>query len=75
MIKQLHPTLKACKCGWIGKRSGLYRHFTEMQQYLTTTKRPELMCVLHGESVLNVDDPRLRKPSEAAMPPSVHSSR
>jgi hypothetical protein len=55
MIKKLHPTLKACACGFIGTRSQLYNHLRCPQ--LGATARE--FFTLHGEVPLNEDDPRL----------------
>jgi len=52
MIKQLHPTLKRCKCGFIGTRSALYKHFEPLTKLSDFTTK-------HGEVPLNEDDPRI----------------
>ena len=59
MIKQLHPTLKACKCGYIGSRAELYKHFDIVQAYFKEHGHEKEFSTLHGESVLNIDDPRI----------------
>ena len=53
----LHPTLKACKCGFIGTRSALYKHFKLWKYNMT----PKGFFEEHGEVPLNEDDPRLPK--------------
>jgi len=66
MIKQLHPTLKACKCGMVGTRSQLYKHFDYFYRKLAVevaTRRSDktlnqLFFTSHGEVPLNEDDPR-----------------
>jgi hypothetical protein len=71
-IKKLHPTLKACKCGFIGTRGQLYIHFSDAQSKLAEELRSEMGVGVatkvkfnqryyseHGEVVLNEDDPRL----------------
>jgi hypothetical protein len=58
MIKPLHPTLKACKCGFIGSRAQLYKHL-DLVSLLYLSSDPKAFWNDHGESVLNVDDPRL----------------
>jgi hypothetical protein len=62
MIKQLHPTLKACKCGFIGSRKMLYKHFDSTLDIWP--KETKGFFNVHGEVVLNVDDPRLAEPDE-----------
>jgi len=53
MIRQLHQNLKACKCGFIGNRSKLYKHFD-----LAKKVEGQLDLTKHGEVPLNEDDPR-----------------
>jgi hypothetical protein len=56
MIKPLHPTLKACRCGFIGPRSAFYKHLDfEVKNYTAA----RLFFLDHGEVPLNSDDPRL----------------
>jgi hypothetical protein len=56
VIKQLHPTLKACACGYIGSRTQLYKHFdTEHKQLGSSLK----FFAKHGEVPLNLGDARL----------------
>src|SRR6266478_6090809 len=58
MIKTLHPSLKACKCGYIGTRSELYRHFAQANSGIVKLSNAEFFG-RHGEVPLNVDDPRV----------------
>jgi hypothetical protein len=55
MIKPLHPTLKACHCGFIGTRSALYKHLDFEVKNYTNAKE---FFNQHGEAVLDVIDPR-----------------
>lgn len=60
MIKQLHPTLKACKCNYIGTKRELYKHFDDTRRTMKAMGEPAReFFVAHGEVPLNVDDPRL----------------
>ena len=63
MIKQLHPTLKACKCGYIGNKQSLYKHFEHVRTQLQShyPSQEDQFYFQHGESILNVDDPRLTR--------------
>jgi hypothetical protein len=56
----LHPTLKACKCGFIGTRSQLYKHFNREQEPVDglVDMDARTFFTLHGEVPLNEDDPR-----------------
>jgi hypothetical protein len=56
MIRSLHPTLKACKCGYIGSRSMFYKH---MDAEVTNYTSAQQFFINHGEAVLNIDDPRV----------------
>jgi hypothetical protein len=56
-IKQLHPTLKACKCGFIGTKTEFYNHMNETVKQYTAARQ---FFTEHGEAVLNFDDPRLK---------------
>ena len=60
MIKQLHPSLKACKCGYICTKRELYKHFEDIQRTMKALNEPiREFFAAHGEVPLNVDDPRL----------------
>jgi len=60
IMSKLHPTLKACKCGYIGVRKDLYRHLDQVQAHY---RRCEMTTgeffADHGEVPLNEDDSRL----------------
>jgi hypothetical protein len=63
---KLHPTLKACKCGFIGGRTQLYNHLKHaMLNYIgdgtpaSNTDAWRRYFNEHGESVLNEGDPRV----------------
>lgn len=66
-FKPSHPTLKACKCGYVGSRSQLYKHFDYFHRKLAVevaTGRShqtlnQLFFATHGEVPLNEDDPKL----------------
>jgi hypothetical protein len=65
MIKQLHPTLKKCKCHYIGTKRELYKHFDQVQRRMKVFGEPAReFFVAHGEVPLNVDDPRLNLESQ-----------
>jgi hypothetical protein len=57
MIKQLHPTLKACKCGLIASRTELYKHFDATR--FSDGQPVKGWFDMHGEVPLNMDDLRL----------------
>lgn len=58
-IKHLHPTLKACKCGFVGTRTGLLNHMGNQRRQLKLHgDSPREFYVLHGEVPLNEGDPR-----------------
>ena len=57
MTKQLHPTLKACNCGFIGPRTQFYKHMDLMVKEHSNAKE---FFKSHGEAVLNFDDPRVQ---------------
>lgn len=57
MIKQLHPTLKKCKCGFIGKRNELYKHLDRARSAFDPNSKN--FFKFHGEVPLNVDDPSI----------------
>ena len=60
MIKQLHPSLKACRCGYICTKRELYKHFDDIRRTLRVFgESPREFFAGHGEVPLNVDDPRL----------------
>jgi hypothetical protein len=65
MTKSLHPTLKACHCGFIGSRKAFYDHMNATVKEYTAAR---LFFLEHGEAVLNSDDPRL--PKEVPQPPT-----
>lgn len=54
---RIHPSLKACKCGFIGTRAQLYKHFDHWKDICR--ELGESFVHKHGESLLLVDDPRL----------------
>ncbi len=58
MIKTLHPSLKACKCGYVGTRSELYRHLAQANNGIVKLSNAEFFG-RHGEVPLNADDPRV----------------
>lgn len=58
-ISKLHPTLKLCKCGFIGNRSRFYAHMDNARRLLACHgDRLRELYVCHGELPLNEDDPR-----------------
>lgn len=60
MIKQLHPSLKKCACGYIGTKRELYKHFEDIQRTMKAMgESPREFWAGHGEVPLNVDDPKL----------------
>ena len=60
MIKQLHPSLKACKCGLICTKRELYKHFDDTRRTMKAFGEPAReFWAGHGEVPLNVDDSRL----------------
>jgi len=59
-IKKLHPTLKACACGFIGTSTQLYHHFEYARS--DNARRGLLERAFyedHGEVPLNEDDIRV----------------
>lgn len=60
MTKPLHPTLKACKCGYICTKRELYKHFDDIRRTMKAFgESPREFFAGHGEVPLNVDDSRL----------------
>jgi hypothetical protein len=60
MIKQLHPTLKKCRCHYIGTKRELYKHFDQVRRRMKVFgEPPREFFVAHGEVPLNTDDPKL----------------
>jgi hypothetical protein len=57
-IKKLHLTLRACKCGFIGTRTQLYKHFEVWKLNMPT----KAFFEEHGEVPFNEDDPRVPEP-------------
>jgi hypothetical protein len=57
----LHPTLKACKCGFIGTKRNLYKHFdSQYGKFGNDLMRLQSdFFIYHGEVPLNEDDPRI----------------
>lgn len=57
-IQKLHPTLKKCKCGFIGNRGQLYKHL-EHEKATWPETAPEAIKTyfqLHGEVPINEDE-------------------
>jgi hypothetical protein len=61
-IKKLHPTLKACKCGFMGSRTGLYNHLKQTERNVVKIMGYSWSdyYAKHGEVPLNEDDPRTK---------------
>lgn len=59
MIKQLHPTLKKCKCGLIGNKNTFYNHMDQMAEVIADAKE---FWAQHGEVPLNTSDPSITCP-------------
>ena len=57
MIRPLHPTLKKCKCGFIGNRHALYKHFDTIKRVEGTLNMSQ-----HGEVPLHIDHDILSTP-------------
>jgi hypothetical protein len=56
-IAKLHPTLKACSCGFIGSKSQYWKHYeTRMTEFDSIRD----FYKHHGEVPLNEDDPRVQ---------------
>lgn len=53
-IKHLHPQLKKCKCGFVGKRNRLYQHLEVFLQFHRGDT--QVFYSIHGEVPLNVGD-------------------
>lgn len=65
MIKPLHPSLKACKCGYICTKRELYKHFDDIRRTMKALNEPAREFFAgHGEVPLNVDDSRLNIESQ-----------
>lgn len=59
-FKPLHPTLKKCKCNYIGTKRELYKHFDDTRRTMKAMGEPAReFFVAHGEVPLNADDPRV----------------
>ncbi len=77
----LHPSLKKCKCGYIGTKRELYKHFDDIRRTMKAmNESAREFFAGHGEVPLRTDDPKLNLESqlEASLaeaennPPSGH---
>jgi hypothetical protein len=57
-IQRLHPTFKACSCGFVGTKTQFYRHIGEWMKQYTDSKK---FFKDHGEVPINEDDPRTQQ--------------
>jgi hypothetical protein len=57
-IQRLHPTFKACSCGFVGTRAQFYHHIGEWMKHYT---EPKKFFADHGEVPINEDDPRAQQ--------------
>jgi hypothetical protein len=53
-VKQLHPTLKKCACGWIGTKTKFFDHIDEAEGLEGLSAKE--FWTKHGEIPLNVGD-------------------
>lgn len=59
-FQPMHPTLKKCKCHYIGTKRELYKHFDDVRRRMKQFNEPAREFFAgHGEVPLNVDDPKL----------------
>ncbi len=59
-FEPLHPSLKKCKCHYIGTKRELYKHFDDVRRRMRVFNEPAREFFAgHGEVPLRVDDPKL----------------
>ena len=54
-IQRLHPTFRACRCGFVGTKTQFYNHMGEWTKHFSNAKA---FFAEHGEVPINEDDPR-----------------
>jgi hypothetical protein len=62
-FRKLHPTLKICRCGFIGTSSAFHNHMEVQERELVHRTGRMSICAFferHGESLLYEDDERLK---------------
>lgn len=62
-IQRLHPTFRACSCGFVGTKTQFYNHMGEWVKQYTDAKA---FFADHGEVPINEDDPRTQLSSALA---------
>ena len=55
MIKQLHPTLKACNCGFVGTKTAFLNHMESKERLAIFMCQTDKFWKEHGEIPLNED--------------------
>jgi len=59
-FRPLHPTLRKCKCHYIGTKRELYKHWDDVRRRMKQFDEPAREFFAgHGEVPLFVDDPKL----------------
>lgn len=62
----LHPTLRACHCGFIGTKTQFYSHMDSWQKLYKDGGLPNFWKD-HGEVPINADDPRTQLSAQLAV--------
>jgi len=62
-IQRLHPTIKGCRCGFIGTKTQLYNHLGEWTKHYKTSKE---FFAEHSEVPINENDPKVQQSASIA---------
>lgn len=55
MVKRLHPTLKACACGFVGTKNEFLKHMEAKERLAIFMRQTDAFWKEHGEIPLNED--------------------
>jgi len=55
VVKQLHPTLKACNCGFVGTKLAFLNHMEAKERLAIFMRQTDKFWREHGEIPLNED--------------------
>jgi len=55
VVKQLHPTLKACGCGFVGTKTEFMNHMEAKERLAIFMRQTDQFWKEHGEIPLNED--------------------
>lgn len=69
----LHPTLKKCKCHYIGTKRELYKHFDDVRRRMKVFgESAREFFAGHGEVPLRCDDPKLNVEQQLSKSLAMH---